>query len=327
MEQLVETPQLKIKPKREMLARYGITLSGFNSFIEYSINGQKVSEVLEDEKRFPLILRYNDESRTSVEQIRSSMIDAGDGRKIAPSAVADIESSSGPNAVNRENVRRKIVVSVNTTGNDAGTVLKSIRSRIDDTIHLPENYNIEYGGQFESAQSATRRLVMASLAALILIFIVLYQEFRKSSLAWIVLLNLPLALIGGIFAIVLTSNVISIPAIIGFITLFGIATRNGILLISRYNKREGNMDLKENIIEGSVDRLNPILMTALTAALALIPMALSGDKPGNEIQSPMAVVILGGLLSSTLLNLIVVPSVFYVYARNLKPEKVSEVKE
>ena len=168
---------------------------------------------------------------------------------------------------------------------------------------------------------------MASLAALILIFIVLYQEFRKSSLAWIVLLNLPLALIGGIFAIVLTSNVISIPAIIGFITLFGIATRNGILLISRYNKREGNMDLKENIIEGSVDRLNPILMTALTAALALIPMALSGDKPGNEIQSPMAVVILGGLLSSTLLNLIVVPSVFYVYARNLKPEKVSEVKE
>jgi len=321
VEQLVETPQLKIKPRREMLARYGITQAGFNTFIEYAINGRKVSDVLEDEKRFPLILRYNDESRSTLEQIRSSMIDAGDGKKIALSAVADFESSSGPYSVNRENVRRKIVVSVNTTGNDAGTVLREIRNRIDDTIDLPENYNIEYGGQFESAQSATRRLLIASLAAILLIFIVLYQEFRNSTLAWIVLLNLPLAIIGGIFAILLTSNVISIPAIIGFITLFGIATRNGILLISRFISKENELDIKKSIIEGSVDRLNPILMTALTAALALIPMALAGDKPGNEIQSPMAMVILGGLLSSTLLNLIVVPSVFYVYAGNRSPLK------
>jgi len=327
VEQLVETPQLKIKPRREMLARYGITQAGFNTFIEYAINGRKVSDVLEDEKRFPLILRYNDESRSTLEQIRSSMIDAGDGKKIALSAVADFESSSGPYSVNRENVRRKIVVSVNTTGNDAGTVLREIRNRIDDTIDLPENYNIEYGGQFESAQSATRRLLIASLAAILLIFIVLYQEFRNSTLAWIVLLNLPLAIIGGIFAILLTSNVISIPAIIGFITLFGIATRNGILLISRFISKENELDIKKSIIEGSVDRLNPILMTALTAALALIPMALAGDKPGNEIQSPMAMVILGGLLSSTLLNLIVVPSVFYVYAGNRKPTKNNDVKE
>jgi len=255
------------------------------------------------------------------------MIDAGDGKKIALSAVADFESSSGPYSVNRENVRRKIVVSVNTTGNDAGTVLREIRNRIDDTIDLPENYNIEYGGQFESAQSATRRLLIASLAAILLIFIVLYQEFRNSTLAWIVLLNLPLAIIGGIFAILLTSNVISIPAIIGFITLFGIATRNGILLISRFISKENELDIKKSIIEGSVGRLNPILMTALTAALALIPMALAGDKPGNEIQSPMAMVILGGLLSSTLLNLIVVPSVFYVYAGNRKPTKNNDVKE
>jgi len=327
VEQLVETPQLKIKPRREMLARYGITQAGFNTFIEYAINGRKVSDVLEDEKRFPLILRYNDESRSTLEQIRSSMIDAGDGKKIALSAVADFESSSGPYSVNRENVRRKIVVSVNTTGNDAGTVLREIRNRIDDTIDLPENYNIEYGGQFESAQSATRRLLIASLAAILLIFIVLYQEFRNSTLAWIVLLNLPLAIIGGIFAILLTSNVISIPAIIGFITLFGIATRNGILLISRFISKENELDIKKSIIEGSVDRLNPILMTALTAALALIPMALAGDKPGNEIQSPMAMVILGGLLSSTLLNLIVVPSVFYVYAGNRKPTKNNDVKK
>lgn len=315
VEQLVETPQIKIKPRREMLSRYGITISEFNSFIEYAINGQRISDVFEDEKRFPLVLRYNDKTRGSVSGIRSSMIDINDGRKVPLSFVADIESSSGPNAINRENVRRKIVVSVNTEGNDAGTVIKEIRTRIAGSIVLPENYSIEYGGQFESAESATRRLVFASIAAVLIIFIVLYQEFRNSSLAWIVLLNLPLALIGGVFAIKFSSNVISIPSVIGFITLFGIATRNGILLISRYISNENpGRNLKERIITGSVDRLNPILMTALTAALALIPMAFSGDKPGNEIQSPMAIVILGGLLSSTLLNLIVVPSVFYIYS-------------
>ena len=313
VEQLVETPQIKIKARREMLARFGITVNNFNSFISYALNGQKVSDVYEDEKRFPLVLKYNAETRGSIEGIRSAMIDTHDGKKVPLSFVADIESSSGPDAINRENVRRKIVISVNTAGSDVGTVVSEIRKRITETIVLPENYNIEYGGQFESAGTATRRLILASIAALLVIFIILYQEFRDSSLAGIVLLNLPLALIGGVFAIRFTSNVISIPSIIGFITLFGIATRNGILLISKYiNTREPGMSLKERIISGSTDRLNPILMTALTAALALIPLAVAGDRPGNEIQSPMAIVILGGLLSSTLLNLVVVPTVFYV---------------
>jgi len=316
VEQLIETPQIKIKARREMLARFGITVSDFTKFISCALDGQEVSDVYENERRFPLVLRYNDETRNNIDGIRKAMIDTYDGKKVPLSFVADIESSTGPDAINRENVRRKIVISVNVSGNDIGSVVKSIRKKISDGITLPENYNIEYGGQFESADIATRRLMLASVVSLLIIFIILYREFNDTTLASVILLNLPLALIGGIFAIKFSSDVISIPAIIGFITLFGIATRNGILLISRYiHSRESGTSLKESIISGSADRLNPILMTALTAALALIPLALAGDQPGNEIQSPMAVVILGGLLSSTLLNIIVVPSVYYVLQR------------
>jgi CzcA family heavy metal efflux pump len=313
VEQLIETPQIKIKANREMLARYGIPVNNFSLFVNYAIGGQSVSDVFEEEKRFPLVIRYNDETRGTIEGIRNAMIDTYDGKKVPLSFVADIESSSGPNAVNRENVKRKIVVSVNVAGRDVGSVVRDIRNRIEEKVLLPENYHVEYGGQFESAEKATRRLILASIAAILLIFIILYQEFKDSTLAFIILLNLPLALIGGIFAIWGSSGVISIPAIIGFITLSGIATRNGILLVSKYiHLRDKGLDLKDRIISGSVDRLNPILMTALCAALALIPLAIGGDKPGNEIQSPMAIVILGGLLSSTLLNIFVVPSVYSV---------------
>lgn len=316
VEQLVETPQLKIKPDREMLATYGIGLDKFNSFIEFAIGGQSISDVYEGEKRFPLVLRYNDETRGSIEGIGNSLIDTHDGGRIPLSFVSSMESSSGPSVINRENVRRRIVISVNTAGRDVGSVVRDIKEKIGGTIVLPEGWHIEYGGQFESAESATKRLVTTSLLAIMVIFLILYQEFRNSTLSVLVLLNLPLALIGGVIAIKLTSNVISIPSIIGFITLFGIATRNGILLISRYIhlKQEG-LGLHDRILTGSVDRLNPILMTALTAALALIPMAMGGDKPGNEIQSPMAVVILGGLLSSTLLNIFIIPSVYYMLSK------------
>lgn len=245
------------------------------------------------------------------------MIDTYDGKKIPLSFVADITSSSGAATINRENVKRKIVVSVNVTERDIGSVLGEISDNINSNIIIPDDYRIEYGGQFESARSASLRLLITSLLALLIVYMVLYHEFKNSKLAGIILLNLPLALIGGIFAIRLSSGVVSIPSIIGFITLFGIATRNGLLLISRYEAlKPENMSLKERIIRGSADRLNPILMTALTAALALIPLAIAGDKPGNEIQSPMAVVILGGLLSSTLLNIFVVPSVYYLLKKN-----------
>jgi CzcA family heavy metal efflux pump len=322
VEQLTETPQIKIKGNREMLARYGIPINNFTSFVNYAIGGQSVSDVFEDEKRFPLVIRYNNEARGTIEGLRNTMIDTYDGKKVPLSFVADIESSSGPNAINRENVKRRIVVSVNVTNRDVGSVVGDIKEKIDKTLVLPANYHIEYGGQFESAEKATRRLILASIAALILIFIVLYQEFKDSTLAFIILLNLPLALIGGILAIWGSSGVISIPAIIGFITLFGIATRNGILLVSRYiHLKDNGLSIKEQILTGSVERLNPILMTALTAALALIPLALGGDLPGNEIQSPMAVVILGGLLSSTLLNIFVIPSVYSVIQNRKEKEE------
>jgi CzcA family heavy metal efflux pump len=313
VEQLIESPELKIRVRREMLARYGIEINSFNDYVRYALGGQAVSDVYEEEKRFPLVLRYNNETRGNIDGIRSSMIDTHDGKKVPLSFVADIESSSGPGSISRENVKRKTVVSVNVAGRDVGSVVKDIRNRIKEHVELPQGYRIEYSGQFESAAGASRRLIGASLIAIIVIFLILYQSFRDLSLSAIILLNLPLAVIGGIFAIKVSSNVVSIPAIIGFITLFGIATRNGILLISRYIqlKKEGK-GLFESIVKGSTDRLNPILMTALTAALALIPLALGGDKPGNEIQSPMAIVILGGLLSSTLLNIFVIPSVYYL---------------
>lgn len=319
VEQLVEIPQLQIRPRREMLARYGIPANEFSEFVETVLAGKKVSEVYENNLNIDLVLRYNEESRNSMEAIRNTLIDTYDGNKVPLSFVADIVSASGPNVINRENVRRKLVVSANVSGRDVGSVVNDLKQQINQNIELPENYFIKYGGQFESAQRASRLLLITSILAVLVIFLILYQEFKSTSLAGLVLINLPLALIGGIAAVWLTSNMLSIPAIIGFITLFGIATRNGILLVSRYQYLMLNgYNLKETIIQGSADRLNPILMTALASALALIPLAMSGSQPGNEIQSPMAIVILGGLTTSTLLNLFVIPSVYYIMQKRKK---------
>jgi Cu/Ag efflux pump CusA len=269
--------------------------------------------VYENNLNFDLVLRYDAPYRDNIDAIRDTYIDTHDGNKVPLSFVADVVSVSGPNAINRENVRRKLVVSANTAGRDVGSVVEDVKQHIQSSIDMPEGYRVEYGGQFRSAQRASSTLLIASLIAIFVIFLILYQEFRSGKLAGIILINLPLALIGGVGAIWVTSGVLSIPSIIGFITLFGIATRNGILLISRYTHlRQEGIPLKDAVISGSADRLNPILMTALASALALIPLALGGDKPGNEIQSPMAIVILGGLVTSTLLNLIVIPSVYYL---------------
>jgi CzcA family heavy metal efflux pump len=313
VEQLVEVPQIQIRPRREMLARYGISQNQLTQFVETAIAGKKYAEVYDENLNFPLVVRYAEPFRNSRESIEDALIDTYDGNRIPLSYVADVVSTSGPNTINRENVQRKLVISANTVGRDLGSVVSEIQSTIESRILLPEGYRVQYGGQFESAQKASLTLVITSLLAILIIFVILFQEFKSGKLAGVILLNLPLALIGGVVAIWLTSSVISIPSIIGFITLFGIATRNGILLVSRYIhlRREGR-GLEETIIEGSADRLNPILMTALASALALIPLALGADKPGNEIQSPMAIVILGGLVTSTLLNLIVIPAVYYM---------------
>ena len=323
VEQLVEIPQLQIRPRREMLARYGIPQNAFTDFVETAIAGEKVAEVYDDNLNFDLVVRYDIPFRNSIDAIKNSLIDTYNGQKVPLSYVADVVSVSGPNTINRENVQRKLVISANTAGRDLGSVVDEVQQTISSDIDLPEGYRIEYGGQFESAQRASLTLMITSLLAILVIFVILYQEFKSARLAGVILINLPLALIGGVVAISLSSQVMSIPSIIGFITLFGIATRNGILLVSRYQHlREEGWSLKETIIEGSADRLNPILMTALASALALIPLALGGDKPGNEIQSPMAIVILGGLTTSTLLNLIVIPAVYYIVEKRQGNEDI-----
>ena len=310
VEQQIERPQLKISPRREMLARYGITLSEFSELIQVMLAGEVVSQVYENDRTFDLTVKVADEHRDRIRHIRELIIDAGDGHKVPLEYVANIESAYGPNTVNRENVQRKIVVSANITGGDLRGAVNSIQKTIDDSIDLPEGYHVEYGGQFESEAAASKTLLITSIFAVMIIFLLLYSEFHNARQALVILLNLPLAIIGGVVMIRLTSGVVSIPAIIGFISLFGIATRNGMLLVARYNDliTAGTTQM-EAIKYGSLDRLNPILMTALTSALALIPLAINGDLPGNEIQSPMAQVILGGLITSTLLNMFVIPVV------------------
>ena len=321
VEQQVERPQLTIKPKRTILAKYGVTMPEFVDMIEVLLEGREVSQVFEGNQTFALTMKVDDASRQSIWGIRHLMVDAG-GRKVALENIADITSTAGPNTISRENAQRKVVVSCNVAGRDLIGVVRDIQKSVEEKVAMPEGYHVEYGGQFESQQKASRTLTVASLLSLLVIFMLLFSQFRSMKQSAVVMVNLPLALIGGVVAIWMTSGVISIPSIIGFISLFGIATRNGMLLVSRYNDlREGGMTLEQSVMQGSADRLNPILMTALTSALALIPMVIGGDLPGNEIQSPMAKVILGGLLTSTLLNGFVIPVMYMLIEGKAKDKQ------
>ena len=316
VEQQIERPQLKIQPKREMLAKFGITLPEFSEYVNVALAGKVISQVYEQGKSFDLIVKVKDDARDEMEKIRNLMVDTNDGRKVPLNYVAEVVSAMGPNTINRENVKRKIVISANVADRDLRSVVNDIQERVSKQITLPEGYHIEYGGQFESEQAASRTLFFTSIMSIFVIFLLLYSEFRNMAQSGIILINLPLALIGGVFALVLTTGEVSIPAIIGLISLFGIATRNGMLLISHYNQlRSEGFGLHESVIRGSLDRLNPILMTALSSALAMIPLAINGDLPGNEIQSPMAKVILGGLLTSTFLNGFIIPIVYIMMNR------------
>ncbi len=315
VEQQVERPQLRITPRRHLMARYGVTPKQFADYVSVLLEGETVSQVYEGTMAFDLVVKADDEDRSTIEDIRNLMIDAN-GQKIPLDYIAEVTSTTGPNTINRENAQRKIVISANVDGRDLRSVVNDIQVRIDKNIELPEGYHLEYGGQFESEESASRTLMLVSLLSVLVIFILLNNQFHNVKQSAIVLVNLPLALIGGVFALQITGGELSIPAIIGFISLFGIATRNGILLVDRYNaliesapSPLGN-GWGEAIIQGSLDRVRPILMTALTSALALVPLALGSDLPGNEIQSPMAKVMLGGLISSTLLNMFIVPLMY-----------------
>lgn len=326
VEQQIERPQLQITPRREMLAKYGVTPAEFAEMVDVYLAGATVSQVYEGNRSFDLTVKVDDASRRTMDDIRNLTVDAA-GAKIPFSEIADIRSAAGPNTINRENVSRKIVISANVAGRDLQGVVDDIRRIVGEKITLPEGYRIEYGGQFESAQAASRTLLLTSIMSIAVIFLLLFAQFRDLKQSAVVLLNLPLALIGGVFALFFTDGIVSIPAIIGFISLFGIATRNGMLLIDRYNElRRKGLPLREAVLHGSLDRLNPILMTALTSALALIPLALGGELPGNEIQSPMAKVMLGGLLTSTLLNGFIIPIMYLLTSRKGPdaPGKASE---
>lgn len=318
VEQQIDRPQLKIKPKRALLAKYGITLPQLSEQIEVLLAGTEVSSVYEGNQVYDLTVKVNPDHRTNMESIKNLMIDAN-GQKIPLEHVVDITSSTGPNTINRENVSRKIVVSANVEGRDLRGVVNDIQEKIKTDVPLPEGYSIEYGGQFESEQAASRILLLTSIFSIAVIYLLLYNEFKSAKQSFLILVNLPLALIGGILTLFFTGNDLSIPAIIGFISLFGIATRNGMLLVSRFNDlQQQGMSVIDSVIHGSTDRLAPILMTAFTSALALIPLAMGGSLPGNEIQSPMAQVLLGGLITSTLLNAFIVPIVYTMMGKKEK---------
>jgi CzcA family heavy metal efflux pump len=311
VDQQVEVPQLRITPKRQMLAAYGMTVGDLMEQVDIAFAGEKAGEIYEGQQYFDLVVRFQKESRNSMEMIQSALINLPNGEKIGLDQLANVVSVSSPNRISREDVSRKIVIAANVQGRDLRGVVNEIKEVVKANIDLPDGYRIEYGGQFESEAKASQLLLITAIGAVLIIFLLLYYEFQDVRLSFIVLINLPLALIGGILIVYFTSGIISIAATIGFISLFGIATRNGILLVSRYEdlKKEGMKDF-ELLKTGALDRLNPILMTAFTTGLALIPLALKGGEPGNEIQSPMAIVILGGLLTATLLNLVVIPCVY-----------------
>lgn len=314
VEQQIERPQLQIKPRRTTLAQYGITMPEFSEIVSVLLAGEVASLVYEGNQVFDLTLKVQEDSKSTMERINELMVDAK-GMKVPLEQIAEISSTTGPNTINRENVNRLLVVSANVAGRDLRGVVNDIQDKISGELELPEGYHIEYGGQFESEQAASQTLMVASIFSILVIFLLLFNEFKSVKQSATILINLPLALIGGVFILFLTGESISIPAIIGFISLFGIATRNGMLLLNRYNdlSKQG-YTLEETILEGSKDRLIPILMTSISSALALIPLAISGELPGNEIQSPMAQVLLGGLFTSTLLNGFIVPIVYsYIY--------------
>ena len=315
VEQQVERPQLQIVPRRDMLAAYGVTLPQFAEAVDVLLAGEAVSLVYEGNESFDLTLKVGADSRSTAERIKDIAIDGARGQ-VSLASLADVRSAVGPNTINREDVARKIVISASVTGGDLVGTVGRVRQAIAEKVSLPEGYHVEYGGQFESGQSASRTLLVASLFSVIVIFLLLYGQFKNAFESAVILLNLPLALIGGVMVIWLSGSVVSIPAIIGFISLFGIATRNGMLLIARYaDLRAEGRTVAESVSIGSADRLNPILMTALTSALALLPLVLGGDLPGNEIQSPMAKVLLGGLVTSTLLNGFIIPVVYVIINR------------
>ncbi|MBI5585278.1 MAG: efflux RND transporter permease subunit [Deltaproteobacteria bacterium] len=317
VEQQADISQVRIIPKRSEIAKYGLSIVQVAEAAEVAMHGQVVTRTLEGDRGFEVLVKFNDSVRRDLDGLRSTLIDTPTGAQVPLAALADIASAKGPNSISREKVQRKMVVQANVAGRDLRGVFEDVKGRITKNLKLPPGYYIEYGGQFQSEAEASRMISILSILSMLAIFLLLYIEFGSFKTAGLIMVNLPLALIGGIIVILLTDRVISIASIVGFITLFGIATRNGILLVSHYQHllREEGQTLKEAVFQGSMERLRPVIMTALAAGLALVPFAVAADKPGNEILAPLAAVILGGLLSSTALNMVVIPSLYVKFTR------------
>lgn len=316
-EQQTDIPTVRVQFDRAALARYGMPVGVAAENLQTAFVGREVGQIFEGQVAFPLVVRYPFENRADLEAVRQTLMDTPSGAQVPVGAVAEIREDRGPNFITRENVQRKIVVMSNVAGRDLRSVVNDVRGRVEAAIPLPRGYHIEYGGQFESEAEASRLLLWLGVAVILGILVILTTAFRSFSDAVIIMFNLPLALIGGMAGVFLSGGVLSVASIIGFITLFGIATRNGIMMIShikQLQEAEGVTDFRRAVVRGAVERLSPILMTALAAGLALIPLALGAGKPGSELEAPMAIVILFGLLSSTALNMIVVPSVYYRFA-------------
>lgn len=317
VEQLVERPEITITPRRRILAAYGITMPQFRQAVSTALAGEKVSQVFDKSWPYDIVLIGNEDTRGSIDALSQITVDSPVSGPVPLAEIAEIRSTTGPNGINRENVKRRIVVSANVDDRDLRSTVNEIQKTVESQIVLPENYYVNYGGQFESEAQASKTLALTSICAILVILMLLYAQFHNLTQSLIILTNIPLAMIGGVFILAITGSELNIPAIIGFISLAGISTRNGMLLISRYNAlaQEGK-SLEERIKIGSSDRLLPIIMTALTSALALIPLAIGHDKTGNEIQAPLALVILGGLITATALNIFVIPTAYkLIYAK------------
>ena len=315
VEPQVGVPQLQINMDRKQAAAVGIRAGDLAGTVDTAFNGEAVSQVLENQRTFDLVVRFNDAARKSAESIASTLIDTPTGAKVPISQVASVQVDQGPNTINRENVQRRIIIQSNVAGRDLGSVINEIRQKIGHGVALPEGYFVQYGGQFEAQEEAARKIALMSVVAIAGIFLLLYLALHSGRLALLVMANLPLALIGGVIMVFVSGGTLSIASLVGFITLFGIATRNGIMLVTHYQHlaQEESVPFRQSIIQGSLERLSPILMTALVTGVGLIPLALGVGQPGKEIQQPMAVVILGGIVTSTFLNMIVIPPLYFKY--------------